>query len=68
VEFLIGGTQTNYVAIAAFLRPWESVICAETGHINGHESGAVEATGHKLIQLPVGPDGKVRPEQIPSVM
>lgn len=68
VEFLIGGTQTNFVAIAAFLRPWESVICAESAHINGHESGAVEATGHKLIQLPVGPDGKLRPEQIPPVM
>lgn len=68
VEFLIGGTQTNFVAIAAFLRPWEAVICAETAHINGHESGAVEATGHKLIQLPVGPDGKIRPEQIPPIM
>lgn len=68
VEFLVGGTQTNFVAIAALLRPWESVICAQTGHINGHEAGAVEATGHKLIQLPVGPDGKLRAEQIPPVM
>ena len=68
VEFMIGGTQTNVVAIAAVLRPWESVICAETGHINGHEAGAPEAAGHKLIALPVGADGKLRPEQIPPVM
>ncbi len=68
VEFLIGGTQTNVVTIAAVLRPWESVICAETGHINGHEAGAPESTGHKLIQLPVGADGKITPEQIPPIM
>lgn len=59
VEFLIGGTQTNFTAIAAFLRPWEGVICAQSGHVNGHEGGAVEATGHKLFQVPAGPDGKV---------
>ncbi|MDY4662034.1 threonine aldolase family protein [Pseudoflavonifractor capillosus] len=64
VQFLIGGTQTNFTAIAAFLRPWESVICAQTGHINGHEGGAVEATGHKLVQAVAGPDGKLTPELI----
>ena len=64
VQFLIGGTQTNFISICAFLRPWEGVICAQNGHINGHESGAVEATGHKLIALPVGRDGKLTPEQI----
>lgn len=37
VECLIGGTQTNFTAIAAFLRPWEGVICAQSGHVNGHE-------------------------------
>lgn len=68
VEFLVGGTQTNFVAIAAMLRPWESVICPQTAHINGHESGAVEGTGHKLIQLPVGSDGKLKAEQIPPVV
>lgn len=68
VEFLIGGTQTNVVTMAWFLRPWESAICAETAHLNGHEVGAAEATGHKLIQVPVGPDGKIRPEQIPPIM
>lgn len=68
VEFLIGGTQTNIVTISSVLRSWESVICAETAHINGHEGGAPEARGHKLIQLPVGADGKIRPEQIPPIM
>lgn len=64
VQFLIGGTQTNFVAICAFLRPWEGVICADTGHINGHESGAVEATGHKLITVPGGLEGKLTPAGI----
>ena len=64
VEFLIGGTQTNFTAIAAFLRPWEGVVAAESSHINGHESGAVEATGHKILPLPTGPDGKLTPEQM----
>lgn len=59
VQFLIGGTQTNFTAIAAFLRPWEGVLCTSSGHINGHESGAVEATGHKLFQLPSCSNGKV---------
>lgn len=64
VQFLIGGTQTNFIAICAFLRPWEGVICADTGHINGHESGAVEATGHKLITVPGGLEGKLTPAGI----
>lgn len=68
VEFLIGGTQTNFTAIAAFLRPWEGVICAQSGHINGHEGGAVEATGHKLFQVPTGPEGKVTVAAIEPVM
>lgn len=64
VQFMVGGTQTNFVLIAALLRPWESVICATTGHINGHESGAVEATGHKILQAQVGGDGKLTPNHI----
>lgn len=66
VQFLVGGTQTNFTAIAAFLRPWESVICASTGHINGHEVGAVEATGHKILSSQVGADGKLTPAHIVS--
>ena len=52
VHFLVGGTQTNLTVIAAALRPWEGVLCADTGHINCHETGAVEATGHKVLTLP----------------
>ena len=44
VHFLVGGTQVNLTVIAAALRPHEAVICASTGHINVHETGAVEAT------------------------
>lgn len=52
VEFLAGGTQTNAVVIASLLRDHEGVICAATGHISSHEAGAVEYTGHKVIELP----------------
>lgn len=52
VHFLIGGTGTNTTVIAASLRPYEGVLCAATGHINVHESGAIEASGHKVIALP----------------
>ena len=47
VHFLVGGTQANMTVIAAALRPYEAVLCADTGHINVHETGAVEGTGHK---------------------
>lgn len=52
VKFLIGGTQTNAVVIDALLRRHQGVLAAETAHINVHESGAIEATGHKVIPLP----------------
>ncbi len=51
VEFLVGGTQTNAVMIDAFLRPYQGVLSAQTGHIAGHEAGAIEASGHKVIVL-----------------
>ena len=63
-----GGTQANFTAIAAFLRPWEGIIAAESSHINGHEAGAVEATGHKILQIHTGPDGKITPEQIAPIL
>ena len=47
VHFLVGGTQTNTTVIAAALRPHQGVIAATSGHINVHETGAIEATGHK---------------------
>lgn len=52
VFFLSGGTQTNAVMIGAMLRPYQGVIAAQTGHINGHEAGAIEAGGHKVLTLP----------------
>ena len=63
VHFLVGGTQTNLLAAAAFLRPWEAMVAAGTGHVNVHETGAIEATGHKVIAVP-GADGKLTPSAI----
>jgi len=51
VFFICGGTQTNLIVIDSLLRSYEAVIGVSTGHINGHEAGAVEATGHKIINL-----------------
>ena len=63
VHFLVGGTQANLTVIAAALRPHQAVMAADTGHIAVHETGSIEATGHKVITLP-SPDGKIRAEQI----
>ena len=63
VHFLVGGTQANATVIEAALRPYESVLCADTGHINVHETGAVEATGHK-IQALKSVDGKITADQV----
>ncbi|MBO4235241.1 MAG: low specificity L-threonine aldolase [Firmicutes bacterium] len=52
IEFLMGGTQANAVMIKAFLRPYEGVVAVNTGHINIHEGGAIEATGHKVLARP----------------
>ena len=51
VHFLTGGTQTNLTVIAACLRPYQGVISASSGHINVHETGAIEATGHRVIAV-----------------
>lgn len=63
VHFLVGGTQANLTVISSALRPYQGVIAAETGHINVHETGAVEATGHKVLALPSG-NGKITAEQV----
>lgn len=63
VHFLIGGTQTNTTVISAILRTYQAVISAETGHINVHECGAIEATGHKVIALPSS-DGKLTAQMV----
>ena len=52
VQFLVGGTQTNAVVISSMLRRYEGVVTASTGHINVHEAGAIEYTGHKALALP----------------
>ena len=59
IWFLAGGTQTNATIIDCLLQPYEGVLCAETAHINVHEAGAVEFTGHKVITLPAH-DGKLQ--------
>lgn len=63
VHFLAGGTQTNLTVIAACLRPYQTVISADSGHINVHETGAIEATGHRILTVPEQ-NGKLTAEQI----
>lgn len=63
VHFLVGGTQANTTVIAAALRPYEGVLCAATGHINVHETGAIESTGHKCLALP-GKEGRISASQV----
>lgn len=67
VFFLIGGTQTNCTVIDALLMGCEGVVCAETGHIEVHEAGAVEAFGHKVITLPSA-DSKLQAERLADYM
>lgn len=63
VHFLVGGTQANTTVIAAALRPHQGVISADTGHIACHETGAIEATGHKVLALPTE-NGRLTANQI----
>ena len=63
IWFLAGGTQTNATIIDSVLQPYEGVLCPDTAHINVHESGAVEFTGHKVIALP-SHDGKLAVEDL----
>ena len=63
VHFLVGGTQTNLTVIDAALRPHQGALCADSGHINVHETGAVEATGHKVLGMP-SVEGKISAEQV----
>jgi len=67
VHFLVGGTQTNLTAISAFLRPHQCVLAAATGHVNVHETGAIEATGHKVVTRPAS-DGKLSPALIQEMV
>ena len=63
VHFLVGGTQTNLTVISSILRPYQGVLAAQEGHIACHETGAVEATGHKVLVLP-SDNGKITARQI----
>ena len=63
VHFLVGGTQTNLTVITALLASYEAVIAAHTGHVNCHETGAIEATGHKVC-VETSPDGMVTPAMV----
>ena len=67
VRFLVGGTQTNLLVIESLLRPYEAVIGAHTSHINTHETGAIEATGHKVCSI-YAPDGKLTPALVETVL
>ena len=67
VHFVSGGTQANLIVISSILRPHESVIAANTGHIFTNESGAIEATGHKVHGVETT-DGKLKPEDIQKVL
>ncbi len=67
VHFLVGGTQANLTVIAAGLRPHQGVLAADSGHVNVHETGAIEATGHKVLWLP-SQIGKIRADQIQTYL
>jgi len=63
VELLVGGTQTNVIVISSMLRDWEGVIAADSGHVSVHEAGAIEFTGHKVLELPAE-DGKLTADAV----
>ena len=63
VHFISGGTQTNTIVITSILKPYQGVISADTGHINVHETGAIEARGHKVLALK-NTNGKISAEQV----
>lgn len=67
IHFIPGGTQTNLLVISGFLRPHQCVIAVETGHINVHETGAIEATGHKVVVMPAV-EGKLTPAAIQTAL
>ena len=63
IYFFPGATQANFVVCAAALNPIQSVVCPKTGHINCHEAGSIENTGHKIIELP-STEGKITAQQV----
>src|SRR5690606_30818580 len=67
IHFVSGGTQANLVVIAAALKSYQSVIAARTGHINGHEAGAIEATGHR-VEIVETTDGKITVDRLEPLL
>ena len=63
VYFTVGGTQTNQLVISSILKPYQGVVSAVTGHINGHEAGAIEYSGHKVLVIPQY-DGKISADDL----
>ncbi|MBR4944638.1 MAG: low specificity L-threonine aldolase [Peptococcaceae bacterium] len=67
IFFLVGGTQTNAVVIDSMLQAYEGVVSAQTGHVNAHEAGAIEYTGHKVLAIPQY-DGKMKASDLESYL
>lgn len=67
IHLVSGGTQANLIVISSLLKPYESAISADTGHINVHEAGAIEFTGHKINAIE-SKDGKLTPENIKPIL
>lgn len=67
VYFLVGGTQTNQIIIDTMLQPYEGVVAAATGHVNVHEAGAIEFTGHKVLTVPEH-DGKMYADELKDLI
>lgn len=67
IHYLVGGTQTNMIFISSVLRPYQAVMCVDSGHINVHETGAIESTGHKVLTRQ-HKDGKITVEMIQSIL
>lgn len=67
VHFMVGGTQVNATVISSILRPYQGVLCADTGHINVHETGAIEHGGHKVLAIP-SDDGLLSAQSIRSAV
>lgn len=67
IHFVTGGTQANLISLAWLLKPYQSIISAQIGHIYNHEAGAIEATGHKIHNI-LTPDGKLTPPLIKPLL
>lgn len=67
VSLLVGGTQTNQIVIDSLLEPYEGVVAAVTGHVNAHEAGAIEYTGHKVLPLPQY-EGKIHADDLKAYL